>query len=90
MTSWARVGETYQLKYQNQNVSSQDRINYELALSRGADNLSQSFKFQSIGPGVKEHIYENFLQVKTLIKLTLFFPFINGTDYKHSSYVALK
>jgi len=67
--SWARVAETYQVKYRNQNVTPQDKINYELALSRGADPTSQTFTFQSIGPGLKEHIYENFLQVNLNLNL---------------------
>jgi len=64
--SWAKVAEAHKVKYRNQNVTSQDRINYELALSRGADSSSQNFTFNSIGPGLKEHIYENFLEVKQI------------------------
>ncbi len=61
--SWAKVAETYHLKYRNQNVTSRENINYELALSRGTDPSSKDFSFQSIRPGLKEHIYENLLQV---------------------------
>jgi hypothetical protein len=41
-------------------------------LSRGEDISSQNFTFHSIGPGLKEHIYENFLQV------------IENVEYKYS------
>jgi hypothetical protein len=69
--SWAKVAETYRLKYRNQNVTSLENINYELALSRGTNPSSKDFSFQSIGPGLKEHIYENLLQVNLMNKLKI-------------------
>ena len=59
--SWAKVGEKYGLKYRDQNVTSEDGIKFELDVSRGTS--PKDSKMNSVGPGLKEHIYENFLQV---------------------------
>ena len=59
--SWARVAESYKVLYKNQNVTSEDGINFELAVSRGISDSNSTFS--KIGPGLKEHIYENYLQV---------------------------
>ena len=62
MTTWAKVAETYNISYKNQLVTSSDGLQFELERSRGfpgpASNLT------SIGPGIRDHINENFLKVK--------------------------
>jgi hypothetical protein len=61
---WAKVAERYGLQYQGQSMTSEDGINFELNVSRG--NLSKDSKMESVGPKLKDHIYENFLQVLLL------------------------
>jgi hypothetical protein len=58
---WAKVAERYGLQYQGQSMTSEDGINFELNVSRG--NSSKDSKMESVGPKLKDHILENFLQV---------------------------
>jgi hypothetical protein len=58
---WAKLAENYKVLYKNEKVTSEDGINFELAMSRGIPDSNSTFS--QIGPGLKEHIYENYLQV---------------------------
>ncbi len=77
---WAKVAERYGLQYQGQSMTSEDGINFELNVSRG--NSSKDSKMESVGPKLKDHIYENFLQVLFFqLLLLLAEKFVKKTFY---------
>jgi len=63
VASWGKVAEKYNIVYKGQNFSYMDSINFDLARSRGVNPTDS--KLMDIGPAVKEHIVENYLQVKS-------------------------
>ena len=65
MTTWAKVAETYNITYKNQLVTSSDGLKFELETSR--DDQRPDSNLTRVGPGLKDHINENFLKVKNRV-----------------------